>query len=75
MDDVDRDVARAKLAADMQKALTLRQVVVKAIEEGTSLEYLSLRYSLPLEKLRYAKSVLEKRAAKEQERLQRRGTA
>lgn len=71
MDDVARDIARAKLEADMKKAKTRREVVIAAIQNGTSLEYLSLRYSIPLSQLQYTKSVLEKRAEKAEQQKQR----
>lgn len=74
MDDVGQDIARAKLEASMKAAQSRREIVMAEILKGTSLEYLSLRYSIELSKLVYAKSVLLKRAEKA-EQLKQRGTA
>jgi hypothetical protein len=72
VDDVELAIARERLAADMKKAQTRREILMREILSGTSLEYLSARYGVELSKLRYAKSVLEKRAEKEKQHRERR---
>jgi len=63
MDDVARDLARARLAGEMQAAHKIRDLAWAALKNGTRPEYLAMRYNIPLEALLRGKAELERRAA------------
>ena len=62
MDDVARDLARARLAGELQAAHKIRDLAWAALKNGASVEYVNLRYGVPLEALRRGKAELERRA-------------
>ena len=63
MDDVARDLARARLAGEMQAAHKIRDLAWAALKNGASPEYVNMRYGVPLEALRRGKAELDRRAA------------
>ena len=63
MDDIQRDLARARLAGEMQAAHKIIDLAWSALKNGASPEYVNMRYGVPLEALRLGKAELERRAA------------
>jgi len=62
MDDIQRDLARARLAGEMQAAHKIRDLAWAALKNGASPEYVNIRYGVPLEALRRGKAELDRRA-------------
>ena len=61
MDDVGMDIARVRLQKDMLEARPLKEIVWKAIQNGTDPAYLAIRYNLPVDDLLRAKAEHERR--------------
>jgi hypothetical protein len=48
LDDVAKDLARERLRVELKKATSVRELIRIALSNGTSPEYLSMRYSVPI---------------------------
>jgi hypothetical protein len=61
MDDVDRDLARQKLADLIKKAPTRKQLAWLEIQRGTRPEWLAVKYNFTLDEMQRAKAEWERR--------------
>lgn len=68
MDDVSQSLARERLSQDLKGAKPKRQLIRDALRTGTSAEFLSLRYSVPLDHILSAKLKWEREDAAELKR-------
>jgi hypothetical protein len=61
MDDVDRDLARQKLADLIKKAPKRKQLAWLEIQQGTRPEWLAVKYNFTPEEMQRAKAEWERR--------------
>jgi hypothetical protein len=64
MDDVGREIAFAKLAAMKQEAIPRRELIRLGLLRGSSPEYLSMRYGVPVEAIMKAKAIWDSQEKK-----------
>lgn len=59
MDDVERDLARERLKADLSKAMTLEELAKFALKSGHDPKYVAHRYGFPLERCLQYKAAID----------------
>lgn len=68
MDDVARDLSRARLAVELKEATPRRELIRRALRAGIRPEYLAVRYAVPVEQIRSAKLKWEREDEQERKR-------
>jgi hypothetical protein len=70
MDDVAKELARERLRVELKKAIPRNKLAWVAVRDGVNLEYVSMRYGIPVSQLTYWKQTYEKQEAEKREQQQ-----